>query len=329
MPESFVSRLGKAASAFGRVVRGLPLPDHLFYDSIGVPALFKPKESLDAFGTNVWLFSAVQKHAQEIARTIFRLRIKKKNGDYEYIEEHEALDTLARPQPSVRDGKLIRGKSALTGFQLQYVLGMHMGLNGEGFWALQDRRKVNGAPKRIDPLIAANVKIKNDPQSGDLVSYIYELPDRRIELRPEDVVHFKIPDQSNWVRGHAPTQSIRYALDTYLEAEKMNLRRLQNNAVPGGVLKTDAVKLDEEQIGRLRAMWRQMYGGTDNAGRTAILTKGMDFQPTQQTNTEMQFVEGKEWNRDEILANYGVSLEVLGQTDSVTGTSQVQCRESL
>jgi hypothetical protein len=72
---SFASRLGQAARAFGRVVRGLPLPDHLFYDSYGLPGLFKPKESLDAYGNNVWLYAAVSKIAQEIARTKFRLRI--------------------------------------------------------------------------------------------------------------------------------------------------------------------------------------------------------------------------------------------------------------
>lgn len=173
-------------------------------------------------------------------------------------------------------------------------------------------------PTRIDLLMPGNMYVKNDPVPGDLVSYIFRLPEREVALDPLDVMHFKLPDPKNWSRGHAPTQQVRYAVDTYREAELMNLKRLQNDAVPGGILKTGDTKLDDEQVNRLRAMWRQLYGGSDDAGRTAILTKGMEFQPTQLTNTEMQFKERKDSNRDEILANWGVSREVLGQTDSVT-----------
>lgn len=312
MPESFFSRLGSGLRAFGREVFGFPLPDHLSHDAYGIPALFKPKESLDAFNNNVWLYAAVGKIAQEIARTKFRLRNKRKDGSFDYIEKHQALETLSHPQP------LPSGKSSLTGFNLKYVLGMHLGLNGEGVWVVRDRLKAGGAPQRIDPLIPEFVFVKTDPNTGDLSEYVYRLPDRWISIDPADVVHFKLPDAQNWNRGHAPTQGIRYALDTYREAERMNLKRLQNNAVPGGIIKSGDTKLDDDQIRRLRMAWQQLYGGTENAGRTAILTKGLDWQPTQLSNTEMQFMEGKDRNRDEILANFGIGLEILGRTEAQT-----------
>jgi len=50
--------------------------------------------SLDAFGDNVWVYAAVIKMAQEIARTKFRLRRQTKKGRVEYVDKHEALATL-------------------------------------------------------------------------------------------------------------------------------------------------------------------------------------------------------------------------------------------
>ncbi|MGE0536648.1 MAG: phage portal protein [Pirellulales bacterium] len=312
MPSLF-SRLGQAARIAGRVLRGYPLPDNLWHVGYGMPAKFKPKESLEAYGDNVWLYAAVNKIAQELARTKIKLRTKAKDG-FQYFEDDESdvLELINRPQP------IVAGRSKLTGFHLRYITGMHLCLNGEAFWVMDNRRRVNGAPTRIDLLLPGNVYLKTDKNTGDLVSYIYRLPDREITIDPLDVVHFKLPDPLNWNRGHAPTQSVRYALDTYSEAELMNLKRLQNHAVPGGVLKTQDTKLDQEQVNRLREQWRSLYEGSENSGRMAILTKGMEFDPLQQSNADMQFMEGKNINRDEILANYGVGLEILGRTESQT-----------
>ncbi len=313
MPESFVSRLGKAASAFGRVFRSQPLPNQLNYQYTGVPAPFKPQESLEAFDYNVWLGASVKKIAGELARITPRLRTKTKDG-YRYFENDESdlLEVLNCPQP------IAAGRSKLTGFQLRYITGMHLCLLGEAFWLLDGRRRINGVPTRLDLLVPGNVYIKNDPNTGDLLHYIYKIPGKETILDPLDVVHFKLPDPKDWTRGHAPTQQIRYALDTYREAEKMNLKRLENNGVPPGFIKVEDKNPDEARLKRLKTTWDSLYKGTENAGRVGVLTGGMDFKETQQTNSDMQFLEGKDSNKDEILANYGVSLEVLGQTDSVT-----------
>src|SRR5207237_8227499 len=64
--------------------------------------------------------------------------------------------------------------------------------------------------------------------------------------------------------------------------------------------------------------WRQNYGGAGNAGKTALLPNGFKFNATQMSNQEMQFIEGKNLTRDEILANYRVGLEMFGRTESQT-----------
>jgi HK97 family phage portal protein len=308
---SFRERLTSATRVLlGREERSVPAPFAGIYQGWGKPALFAPKDSLDAYGDNVWLYRAVLSISMEIARTKFKLRTTTKDGEYKYLTSHQALDTLAKPQP------IKGGKSMLTGMDLKLLLGMHLMLNGEAFWLLNDRRRVNGAPTRVDVLLSQYVYEKI-AESGDLTSYVYRLPQKELELDPMDVVHFKLPDPGDMYRGHSPTQGIRYSLDTAQKADILNAKRLDNFGVPAGTLETELKPSDTERH-KLLEQFKQMYGGPANSGKVAILPNGFKFNPVQLSNQDMQFVEGKNVVRDEILANYGVGLEILGRTESQT-----------
>lgn len=279
------------------------------YSYRGMAPLYKPEESLKAYGDNPWLGGAVDKIAREIARTKFHLQIENNKGEIEVIRNHEALDTLKKPQPTKT------GKSLLSGMQLQLVTGYHLCLAGEAFWLLDKRRTINGAPKLIDILQPQYVhqRIEN----GELIEYVYRLPDREIHLRGEDVVHFKIPDPEKPQRGHAPTKSIRYALDTHQEADKLNLKKIQNGAVPGGTIESDQA-VPESERRKILSEWKAVHAGASNVGKTAMLPWGLGFKKTEESNADMQYTQGKETNRMEILARYGVGPEILGMTDSQT-----------
>ena len=307
---SIRERFSKAFSAIvGREQRATPLPMEGMYQFQGMGPQFKPAESLSAYGDNVWLYGAVNKIAQEIARTQFRLQTTNRKGEIELIQKHQALETLLKPQPTKS------GKSMLTSMDLKFVTGMHMLLNGEAFWLLDKRLRTGGAPTFIDILLPQYMyeKITN----GEVTEYVYRLPEREIHLDPMDVVHFKLPDPNHWQRGHAPTQSVRYALDTYKESDVLATKRLQNNAVPAGTLETDQNPSDPQRQ-KLQEQWRQQYGGPGNSGKVALLPNGFKFNKVQDSNADMQLVESKNLIRDEILANYGVGLEMLGRTESQT-----------
>jgi hypothetical protein len=67
---SFLDRLAGGCSQS----RSVPFPDSGYFIGRGRPALFKPKESLQAYGDNLWLYSAVNILSDEAARTPFRLQ---------------------------------------------------------------------------------------------------------------------------------------------------------------------------------------------------------------------------------------------------------------
>lgn len=285
----------------------------MFSQYQGLPPPFKPEASQRAYSDNPWLHSAVNVISHEVSRTKFHLVKKLKNGTVEPVESHQAIETLNRPQP------VGTGRTMLTRNQLFFLLTQYLMLNGEGFWLMDMPISISGAPQVLTPLNPAYV-YETLNKDGTIGKYIYRLPDYTmggVPLEAQDVVHFKFTDPKNWYRGHSPVQPIRYAVDTYKEADVLNFNRLKNNAVPGGTLETDKNPSDAERHKLLQA-WRQAHGGSENAGKTVMLPNGIKFNPTQQTNQEMQFIEGKNLTRDEILANYRVGMEMFGKTESQT-----------
>lgn len=231
---SLPSRIKQAYQAF--LGRSLPPPAYQILGQWGVSPVFKPEESLDAQDDNVWLRGAVSRIVQEIARTKFKLRTVSPDGEAEQIINHQALVTLQSPQP------IKGGKSAITGYDLKYITGQHILLAGDAFWVLQDRLKAQfgGAPTRIDIALPHYI-YPNVNEQGDLVEYIYRLPQKELIFDPVNVIHFKIPSPKNIYRGSSPIKSLRYSLDTHQEADKLNLNHIKNGGVPAGILKPDGV----------------------------------------------------------------------------------------
>lgn len=212
--------VGRAASPrfLGRLIKkAFPskgyLPPSLqtvFLRDYGIPPTFRAEQTQEAYGDNPWLYSAVNVISPEVARTAFRLVRYTKAGDKKDVLSHQALETLLHPQP------IGGGKSLLTRYQMVFLLTQYLLLNGEGYWLLDGRMRVNGAPTVIAPLNPAYVyeTLKDD---GTIKNYIYRLLGgirADAVLDPLDVIHFKLPDPKNWYRGLSPVQPIRYAVDT-------------------------------------------------------------------------------------------------------------------
>lgn len=297
-------------------LRGLPPPGISAFQAHGMPALWKPEQSLSAYHDNVYLYRSVLTVAMEVAGVEFKLKKASKSGkddEIEYVESHQALETLWRPQP------IKGGKSMLTYMDLLLVLTMRLMLNGEEFWVLDKRlpTKYGRAPTEIQPALPQYMDTVLSLK-GEIVEYVYRLPERELRFEPMDVVHFKLPNPMNLYRGQSPVQPIRNSLDAYRRADEMNASRYKNSAVPAGTLETQQTNVSDEQRKKIMDSWRQQYGGPENSGKVAMLPNGYTYKSIQQTNQDLQFVESKNLTRDEILTAYGVGLEIFGKTESQT-----------
>src|SRR4051812_25236235 len=97
---TLLERLSNAANALlGREQRSIAAFDMSLARSTGMPALFKAKESLEAFGDSAWLYKSVMSIAMKIATIDFKLRVENAEGEFDHVKKHQALETLRLPQP--------------------------------------------------------------------------------------------------------------------------------------------------------------------------------------------------------------------------------------
>jgi hypothetical protein len=117
--------------------------------------------------------------------------------------------------------------------------------------------------------------------------------------------------------GTSTVQAAARAIDTDSHAADYNRKFFYNSAQPDAVLYTDS-EVDDKMYKRLVSQWRDSYGGTANSHRTAILENGLKYQPRVLTQKDMDFLAGRNFNRDMILAIFGVPKSIIGLDESMS-----------
>lgn len=97
----------------------------------------------------------------------------------------------------------------------------------------------------------------------------------------------------------------REALGLALATEAHSAKLFGNGARPGGVLKVPQV-LSDQAYDRLRSSWQAAHGGLDNAWRTAILEAGTEWQPMSMTAEDLQFIESRKFQVEDIARFFRV-----------------------
>lgn len=91
----------------------------------------------------------------------------------------------------------------------------------------------------------------------------------------------------------------------------------RNGAQPSGVLKHPGA-LSKEAKERIKQSWEVAYGGASNAGKTAVLEEGMDYQPISLRPAETGFHETKKTVVADIARIFGVPQFLLEDLDRAT-----------
>jgi HK97 family phage portal protein len=103
----------------------------------------------------------------------------------------------------------------------------------------------------------------------------------------------------------------REAIGLALAQEGHAARLAGNGARPSGVLKIKN-KLTEEAAKRLKASWEAAHAGIENAGRTAVLEDGVDWQALSLTSVDMEFLASRQFQVEEIARMFRMPLNKIG-----------------
>jgi HK97 family phage portal protein len=255
-----------------------------------------------------WVYACVSARAEGVADIDLYLYDTKRK---ERIESHELLDLIYR----VNDG--------MTKFELFESTQAFKDLDGNAFWFLARDRDGKGKIQAIYPLRPDKVNIVTNKENGLVIDgYVYTSQDgTKVPFSKNEILHFKnfnpLGNHPFPHRGLGIVQASAWSIDTDNEVRKWNYNFFKNSAKPDGILYSEGGAVDQTDYNRLREQWKQEHQGSENSGKIAILSGGIKWQELTRSQKDMDFVEQRNFNRDEILALFKTPKSILGLTEGI------------
>lgn len=182
---------------------------------------------------------------------------------------------------------------------------------GESFWLIiQDGSTAKNplSARRLHPQF-----MDEKTSAGELTGWRFgplTESEQAIEYKREQVIHFKFDDPDNDIRGLSLLSSLELTVASDLFAMKFNERFFENSAHTGVIFNMKNSTPDE--VERNRTWMEQNYVGTENAHKPIILEGDIEVSKSVSTRAEMQFIEGRKFNREEILSVLDVDPSKVG-----------------
>jgi len=117
--------------------------------------------------------------------------------------------------------------------------------------------------------------------------------------------------------GISPIRMMGEQIGTGIATQRHNAKIFENGTRLSGILSTEDT-LDGDSIDRITQSWQGAYGGTDNAGKVAVLEGGLSYTNITMTNQDAQLLEMLCFSREQIAAAYRVPVHMLNDTTAQT-----------
>ena len=189
----------------------------------------------------------------------------------------------------------------------------------------------NGKPKELWNLDATTMRVKAD-EHGSILGYVqaprYSAKGAsRIDFEPNEVIHFKLGTKGATLYGLSPLVSLILPVTVDKYAQIYNRAFFINGAkIRGAFIMKDATP---EQVERNREYLQARAKNPDSAHSDLLLEGEIEFKQIGVNQKDMEFLQLREFTRNEILAVYGVppgkvSIIETGNIGAGTGEHQTQ-----
>jgi HK97 family phage portal protein len=190
-------------------------------------------------------------------------------------------------------------------------IGMHLALMGNAYVLVTRSR---GQIVELLPWQPQAVEVTATP-SG--IRYVLELQDgRRQQVPADDIWHLRGPSWDG-VLGLDVVRLARESIGLSLAAERSVTSSMQNGSRLSGILTTEQA-LSKDQRDHLRESWQASQAGAANAGRIAVMSSGMKFQPMSTSAVDAQQLESRKFQIEEVCRAMRVLPAMVGATDKAT-----------
>ncbi|WP_354567830.1 phage portal protein [Glaciihabitans sp. UYNi722] len=256
------------------------------------------------YKAQLWVGTVIRKLAMATARMPFDVKIK-------------LNDTDSRMENGPLAGLLERPNQRMSGFKLWEWTSSTRDIYGEAFWLkLRDNK---GIVRELHPMHPTNVIVRRNA-AGE-IEYFYAAGTRNVSMLPpipaDDVVAFVSYNPDTPHRGLSILESLRMTLLNEDASRRATASMWAKGARPAVILSTEA-SLSQGAQDRLRAQFDASHAGVDNTGATAVFEEGIKPTIIQLNAEEMQYIESRKLNREEVCAAYDVPPPVVHILDHAT-----------
>lgn len=213
------------------------------------------------------------------------------NKDKREAVEHPLYDLL-RHSPNAE----------LTKEQHWQTVVAHVLLYGNSYQEIE--RDESGRPVALWILPPERVKVGRDAELG-LFYEVQLTSGSNIYLRPDQCFHVSGLSHDG-LNGFSPVRLARETLALTQACERFGASFFGNSARPSGVLQSP-LALSQNARENLRKSWENLYSGTTNVGRTAILEEGVQFTPISIPAEDAQFIETRGYQINEVARIFNIS----------------------
>lgn len=147
--------------------------------------------------------------------------------------------------------------------------------------------------------------------------YLYTKADgSQRAFRQDEILH--ITDfYADGLVGYSRITLARNAIGLSMAMEEYGSKVMANDARPSIALKLPQ-KLDKEAQQRLRESWNEIYRGSDNASKVAILEQGLDLVEIGFPPEEAQFLESRQFQVAELARIFRIPPHMIGDVQKST-----------
>ena len=198
----------------------------------------------------------------------------------------------------------------MTSFVFRETLMGHLLLWGNAYAQIirDGRGKVIG----LYPLLPDRMEVGRT-EEGELY-YRYQKEGREYLLRREEMLH--IPGLSfDGLVGYSPIAMAKNSIGMALATEEYGSRLFANDARPSVVLEHPGILKDPAKI---RESWNQIYRGSENAHKVAVLEEGMSVKTLSMPPEQAQFLETRKFQIEEICRIFRVPPHLIASLDKAT-----------
>ena len=251
-------------------------------------------------------YAWVRKAIDVTARNIVSLPVRVVNADDKPQEAHPLTALFAAGNDTM----------SMPSVWSHWVTSMYLG--GEGPLEIIDDQRGNPLwlwPRRPD-LVLVRPDVRPERRNYPTAAGYVVMPDQAggtpMDVPPPNMVFTRFPNPLNPWRGLAPIAAIRASIIIDVFAMAWAKTFLQRGARPDyALVAPQGITRSERE--RLEAELTFKFGGPNNWHKPIILEDGVtDLKTFSFAPVDMEWVEQRQFNRDEIGALFGVPDEIMG-----------------